>query len=446
MDRFTLEEIAGTSEWARVRRRFDERNLWWSYGVAGLFVVASIFSIGFSLGAKGSGLSQRLLAVGDAALTLTVLIALWRIRRGQARGWSAAVQRNPTPWLLAMYLSKLVTCCYLSFATEGAFIWGYLFPFLALGLRLLLGPRVFLHVSILVIVLAATIPGGRKDGGAYAALFIVNAMVFGITTWASVSLKKSTMAEWGERRRDAFERLRIRDELRFAREVQVSMLPDAPPELPWADVDGVSIPATEVGGDYFDYFDVDGRLAIVCGDVAGHGLASGLALSAMRSGFTLLRASLLDPAHVLTRLQEVVTTSSRKRMMATVAVLLLDPESGQAVVASAGHPPILLRRNTGVVEPIELFAPPLGARLGSSIPQRQLAFESGDVFVLHTDGIYETTNAAGEHFGIERLSSIVSGARGNAAEIREHILRSLDAFRGAVPQEDDVTVVVVQIS
>ena len=71
-----------------------------------------------------------------------------------------------------------------------------------------------------------------------------------------------------------------------------------------------SLPATEVGGDYYDYFVVDGRLAIVCGDVAGHGLASGITLSALRSGFTLLRDQLLDPAHVLDRLQEVVTQAA----------------------------------------------------------------------------------------------------------------------------------------
>ena len=63
--------------------------------------------------------------------------------------------------------------------------------------------------------------------------------------------------------------------------------------MPWAEVAGISLPATEVGGDYYDYFVVDGRLAIVCGDVAGHGLASGITLSALRSGFTLLRDELL---------------------------------------------------------------------------------------------------------------------------------------------------------
>src|SRR5207249_83659 len=109
----------------------------------------------------------------------------------------------------------------------------------------------------------------------------------------------------------------------------------------WADVAGVSLPATEVGGDYYDYFVVDGRLAIVCGDVAGHGLASGITLSALRSGFTLLRDQLLDPAHVLDRLQEVVTQSSHRRMMVTISVRLLDPETHMATMASAGHPPLL---------------------------------------------------------------------------------------------------------
>src|SRR5207237_3836179 len=179
------------------------------------------------------------------------------------------------------------------------------------------------------------------------------------------------------------------------------------PKLAWVDVAGVSIPATEVGGDYYDYFMVGQRLAIVSGDVAGPGLASGIVLATRRSGFTLLRDSLDDPARVLRRLHELIAETSRRRTLVTCAVLLLDPETKRATIASAGHPPLIVRHN-GNVEALEIFAPPLGVKLDFDVPVRELQLQAGDVFVLHTDGIYESTNANGESYGLDRMLSLVA--------------------------------------
>lgn len=95
---------------------------------------------------------------------------------------------------------------------------------------------------------------------------------------------------------------------------------------------------------------------------------------------------------------------------------------------------------------IEIYPPPLGARLGASVPQRVLAFASGDVFVLHSDGIYETVDAHGETFGLDRLSRIVAACDGTAEEIRDAVLRDVEEFRGTEVQQDDVTPVVVRIA
>jgi sigma-B regulation protein RsbU (phosphoserine phosphatase) len=263
-------------------------------------------------------------------------------------------------------------------------------------------------------------------------------------------MRKDIVADWRERRRHAQEQLRMRDELQYAREIQLSMLPDSPPSLDWIDLAGFSMPATEVGGDYFDYFVIDGekgdRLAIVSGDVAGHGLAAGLVLAALRSGFTLLRDSLHDPAAVLRRLHTLVAETTRRRTLVTCAVLLLDRTTKRATLASAGHPPIIMARD-GVAESMNLFAPPLGVRLPLNVPQREMSFLAGDVFVLHTDGVYEATNHAGENYGIERIESIVREHAGlRAYEICDAIVRDVQLFRGGAPQSDDVTVVVAKIA
>src|SRR5213078_96198 len=139
----------------------------------------------------------------------------------------------------------------------------------------------------------------------------INAATLGVELLASRRLRRQIVADWSERRAHAQEQLRMRDELQYARALQLSMLPEGPPALEWVDLAGVSMPASEVGGDYYDYFVIGERLAIVSGDVAGHGLASGLVLAALRSGFTLLRDSLHDPAAVLRRLHDLIAETTR---------------------------------------------------------------------------------------------------------------------------------------
>jgi sigma-B regulation protein RsbU (phosphoserine phosphatase) len=280
----------------------------------------------------------------------------------------------------------------------------------------------------------------------FVSMIVINALALTMELYMSRRMRRETVSEWTSRRTQAREQMRMRDELRYARELQLSMLPECAPPLGWAELCAVSLPATEVGGDYYDYF-VDGdRVALVCGDVAGHGMAAGLVLAALRSGFTLLKDSLNDPAAVLRRLHDLVAQTSRRRMLVTVTVVLLDRTAKRATIASAGHPPVIVRRAGGRVETIDLFAPPLGVRLPVSIPQRQLEVTSGDVFVLHSDGVYETVNGAGDTYGLERLEDVVRQHDGTAESLRDAILADVAGFRGDALQHDDVTVVVAKIA
>jgi len=277
---------------------------------------------------------------------------------------------------------------------------------------------------------------------------IVNCVFMAIKLISTRRHRIEFVTRFRDEQRDATERQRMRDERRFAREVQLSMLPEAAPALDWIDIAAVSLPATEVGGDYYDFFVLDAaRIAIVCGDVAGHGLASGLVLAALRSGFTLLRDQLGEPARVLRRLHDLVIETSRRRMLVTTAIVLIDRDARRAVVTSAGHPPMIVKRAGGATEAIELFAPPLGVRLPIETQERSLSFAAGDAFVLQSDGIYEAMNATGESYGTDRVLDVVravpSGA--SAAAMRDAILADVEQFRGTVAQADDVTLVVARI-
>lgn len=259
-------------------------------------------------------------------------------------------------------------------------------------------------------------------------------------------VRREILDEWREPLTSAREQARMRDELRYAREMQLAMLPEAPPRLEWIDLAGVSLPAAEVGGDYYDFFHADGQLAIVTADVAGHGMASGLVLAAMRGGFTVLRRSMGSPAAVLEQLHDLVA-HNRHRMLATAAVVRIDRHTRRATIASAGHPPIVMRRN-GSAHTLDLHALPLGARLPLRIPEQSYDLVSGDLLVLHSDGVYESRNGRGETYGLDRLLRIVEAQEQHAAAevVRDAILADVATFRGNAAQEDDVTVVVARLT
>jgi sigma-B regulation protein RsbU (phosphoserine phosphatase) len=322
------------------------------------------------------------------------------------------------------------------------------FPLMMLGFRMLVPELVLLHVYLLTGGILMTLLGARsaRETPIYIGMILLNAAALAVELYTSRRMRREVVSEWTSRRTQAREQVRMRDELRYARELQLSMLPECAPELEWADICSISIPATEVGGDYYDYF-VDGdAVALVCVDVAGHGMASGLVLAALRSGFTLLRDSLHDPAAVLQRLHTLVAETSRRRMLVTVVVVLLDRAHGRATIASAGNPPVFIRRGDGTVETIALYAPPLGVRLPVKIPQRQLDVHPGDVIVLHSDGIYETLNADEETYGLERIASVIGAHDGDAQSLRDAILADVAQFRGTREQDDDLTLVVCRLT
>ncbi len=440
MTALSIEDLATTSDDAAVRRRFDARNLVW---LSVLLIVSFFPAFGIFMARLFARPRGTAFFAGAHVLLIVLTFVVTRDRAANINRW---VRRHVSATVITCLLAQYV----LAIASAGNDWQGWVmtFPILTLGFRMLVSELVLLHGTYVVFAaLVALLGGGHTDRWKLlVVLSCFNAAALAVELFASWRLRKEIVGDWSERRRHAQEQLRMRDELQYARAIQLSMLPEAPPQLEWVDLAGISMPATEVGGDYFDYFVIGDRLAIVSGDVAGHGLASGLVLAALRSGFTLLRDSLVDPAAVLRRLHDLVAETTRRRTIVTCAVLLLDRQTRRATFASAGHPPAVVRRD-GTTSSMELFAPPLGVRLPVRIPQREIPFAAGDVFVLHTDGVYETVSAAGEAFGMERIEEAVRGcsAEATAAEVRDAIVRDVDRFRGGGAQVDDITVVVAKV-
>jgi len=434
----TIDEIARTSDADAVGARFDARNLAWMR-ILFLLSLPVLFGTGIAMLVSHSGLRATICVVNLFAAAVA-----WKF----APRW---LRTRVAPVVIAYVAVQTALFVIYAARTEGLIAIATIVPILMGGFRMRACWLLTLHLFVAGVLIASAIfVPPPKPGDTIPALIassiIINGILFAAELVLSRRMASEITADFSSRRGHAREQLRMRDELRYAREIQLSMLPDSAPELDWIDVAAISLPASEVGGDYYDYFVVDGRLAIVAGDVAGHGLASGIALAAIRSGFTLLRDSLVDPGAVLLRMHDMVSQTSRRRMLVACEVLLLDRTTHRATIAAAGHPPIIVRRSDGDVERFDLFALPLGVRLPLRVASTTTPFASGDVFVLHTDGAYEARNAAGESYGIERIEEIVRTAdASSAAAVRDAIIADLTKFREDAPQDDDVTIVVVHI-
>jgi hypothetical protein len=246
------------------------------------------------------------------------------------------------------------------------------------------------------------------------------------------------------------ERERQRLELETARRIQSSILPDLPPSIAGIEVAHAYLPATEVGGDFYDVLALeDGRLAVAIGDVAGHGVSSGLVMSMAKSALAVQVTFNPEVEAVVRTLNRVIYQSARKRLLATLCYTLVDPQRRELIYASAGHLyPYLIHRNGGVlVKPLEYYAYPLGVRSDMDVAARIARFQPGDTLFLLSDGLTEAhAEGSDDLFGFERLEeSLRRHAHATVAGLRDAVLADIEAFTGGAPRDDDQTVLVLRL-
>jgi serine phosphatase RsbU (regulator of sigma subunit) len=295
---------------------------------------------------------------------------------------------------------------------------------------------------------------GRRRGARLArstvAVGIVVAIAAGVGSSITTRARQEFLRQWRLSASRERERLRMREEIHDARAIQLAMLPASAPQAIGLDVAGVCVPASEVGGDYYDYFpDGEGSLAVAIGDVAGHGVASGLVLAGVRAGLHLLAPEIAaDPASVLTRLNGIVAGPGGQRLLMTLGLARFDRARGRATWVAAGHPPPLRWDATeGRAESPTTEHPPLGTKLPIRLEVVERGFREGDVWLLVSDGAIEARDARGREFGeveLERTFARLAAREPSASAILDGVLAELSRFRGGQPQEDDLTLVVVR--
>ena len=252
------------------------------------------------------------------------------------------------------------------------------------------------------------------------------------------------------------EDLKHRDELQKAMavvvEVQRSLLPAADPRLPTLDVAGRSKYCDAAGGDYYDFVDVaplGGRSAFFAvGDVMGHGIAAALLMASARAALRAGAAEGADLARLLTRVNTVLAKDARHNQFMTMALVVVEPDTGSVRWASAGHDPtIVYHPADDRFEELEGGGLLMGIMEDAEYEEyARRCLSPGDVLLIGTDGIWEMPNSKNEQYGKDRLREVVRRHHKQpAAEIAAALEAELAAYRGTVAQKDDVTFVVAKV-
>ncbi|MBD3335036.1 MAG: SpoIIE family protein phosphatase [Candidatus Eisenbacteria bacterium] len=264
----------------------------------------------------------------------------------------------------------------------------------------------------------------------------------------SVAASFNTMAGGLERMRAMeLEAQRMEEELRLAHDIQKRLLPEAAPRLDGLEVAGLSLPAREVGGDYFDYLPMDdGRLGLVVADVAGKGVPAALLMSSFRASLRSQDLGQMGPAETLARLNRYVCSSVDPGRFITVFLAILDARAGELRFAQAGHePPLLLHPGNGPVDLSGGDGLVLGVNPRYVYEEAAVRLEPGALLAVYTDGVTEAQSPGGDFYGKERFAELLQeGCRQDCDELLRRIMRELQAYAGIAAQSDDITVVLAR--
>jgi serine phosphatase RsbU (regulator of sigma subunit) len=246
-------------------------------------------------------------------------------------------------------------------------------------------------------------------------------------------------------RHTAVEQERIRRELELGRQIQAEMLPHAPLHLGGIEVQGVSVPAREVGGDFFNYFALDdGQLALLMGDVSGKGVGAALLMANIQASLKVRLGLGQGLAAVADALDRDIEANSPGPVYATLFMALLDPVSLRLRYVNAGHNPQYILRQDGRLERMGATGLPVGLLAGRGYTERTAQLAAHDRLFFYTDGCVEEENEAGEMFGQERLESVlVTSVR--TEDPLTHIEDTLNSFRGRSEPLDDATLMTVKV-
>lgn len=251
----------------------------------------------------------------------------------------------------------------------------------------------------------------------------------------------------GENQRRLVVQERLARELELCRQIQEELLPRGTYRTPQVHVRGVSIPAKELGGDFFNYFPLDGgQLGILVGDVSGKGVGAALLMSNVQATLRARLPGERDLARLVDSLDHDIAQNTPDEVYLTLFIAILDPEHNELRYVNAGHSPPLAVHRDGRVDLLPPGGRPPGLLPGGGYQESKVALQAGDSLFLYTDGLVEAEDRSGQAFGVEKLQELLVMERTQEVEVLlAKVQEALTEHQGGDEAADDATLVVLQI-
>jgi len=264
-----------------------------------------------------------------------------------------------------------------------------------------------------------------------------------VANQAAIAIEKARLHQ------QEIQRQRLEDELAVGQQIQLSLLPEACPEVEGWQFAATYLPARLVGGDFYDFFELAGdpnQLGLVMADVSGKGVPAALFMALSRSLIRTKSMSGRHPAGVLARANRLIYKDSRSHLFLTAFYATLDLRTGWLAYTSAGHNwPLWYQAATAHIDELAARGTIMGAFEQIELEEREIDLVPGDIIVFYTDGVTEAINANHHMFGEERLrAALAAHASASAQEILEAIVEAVYTFTGDTPQSDDMTLLIVK--
>ncbi len=264
-----------------------------------------------------------------------------------------------------------------------------------------------------------------------------------LTTLASVAAIRVENARLTE---EQMERERLEREQQVASEIQQRFLPATAPIVEGYELQGISFPCYEIGGDYYDFIQrEDGKLVVALGDVSGKGTAAALLMSSLHAAVHAQADTHDSIVETISAVNRYLVESIPPNRFVTLFYAELDPKKGSLTFLNAGHNPPLIVHTGGTMEQLASGGLPLGIMSDAEFREGHTKLHAGDVLVIYSDGVSEAVNPSGEEFGPTRLYEVVArNIDASAGGIRDRIESALTKFCQGTPAADDITLVIVK--
>lgn len=250
--------------------------------------------------------------------------------------------------------------------------------------------------------------------------------------------------------KEELEKARLENELNVGRRIQQSLLPSESPNIPGLDIAGISIPALSVGGDYFDYIQLDdGRLLIAVGDVSGKGVSAALYMSKIQGMIQIASRLYSSPRQILIEVNKWMYQGMERQSFVTIILALVDTYKKTITICRAGHNPVIALHH-GKLKLIQCKGLGVGLVTGEkfedNLDEQIEKLEEDNSFIFYTDGITEAMNAKQEEFGDDKLYELIQTNKHlTSKELLDKVVSDVNAFCCDVEQHDDITLVIVKI-